>query len=202
MPPSSVPFWTDSASRMIVVTSKGAGLLIPYRTLATVLEHASVGSPSMDTLILWEDWGPGSTLMLRVSSEWDAHNNYSYGSRFATIDPRTTDIIIFDLNPWAARYAQGPCACNDEQADLRDSDIALGSDGSGVCRAVYPGPDSYGGFAQALPILAMDHAGVTKVVSISQSALDGHHLSRSTVVHKRAHAMSISWVHLSLHIEI
>lgn len=170
-PASSVPFWTDPACRVVVVTFNRTRLLVPYLTFATLLERASNRS-SVDTPIAWEDWGPSTTLMMHVSGRRKALQvAHSYGSRFPTLDNTSIGTVIFDLNPWAARYTQSSRASSRGHVALDERELGLGTENVVLRHTVFSGPDRYGGFAQGPPVLSMDHGGVTKVVSASQVTL-------------------------------
>ncbi|RPD59571.1 hypothetical protein L227DRAFT_575999 [Lentinus tigrinus ALCF2SS1-6] len=172
-PSSSVPFWTDPALRIVVVafSSTRAALLIPYNTIAALIRTRQ---PALKECIPWDNWGPQGTLLLHLTGKqypalWMTRHCYPYGSRVALMYFEEEsyfegDAIIYDLNPWAARYARcSPHAASKDAlygalADLR---VAFRTNGAVLPHAVFHGPCMSPGFAQAPPILAMDQGGFT-----------------------------------------
>ncbi|TFK90495.1 hypothetical protein K466DRAFT_583678 [Polyporus arcularius HHB13444] len=171
-PTSSVPFWTDPALRIIVVAfSSRAALLIPYSTFATLLQQKR---RELTEATHWDDWGMRGSLLLHLSGNqypalWMTRHCYPYGSRVALMYFESEsyfegDAVIFDLNPWAARYARRAPHIPSKDAMygfLVDPKAAFGTEWTMVPHTVYHGPGMSPGFAQAPPILAMDQGGFT-----------------------------------------
>ncbi|KAI0696291.1 hypothetical protein C8T65DRAFT_663924 [Cerioporus squamosus] len=155
-PTCKVPFWTDPALRIILVTfSSRAALLIPYSTFTTLLRRKRC---DLTEATHWDDWGLLGSLLLHLSGKqypalWMTRHCYPYGSRVA---------LMYFESESRSPHVPSKDAMYDS---LEDPRAAFGTEGAVVPHAVYHGPCMSPGFAQAPPILAMDQSGFTAAVS-------------------------------------
>ena len=182
-PPSrTVPFWTDSELRMVVVAlESGAGLLIPYKHIHSYLvavESTPANALKGKRKVEWANWGPQISLLLPMCAtpfQWSYRSAYSYGSRIAVSlfdndsnDACDPDVVTFDLNPWAAKHARRSPPARSSDAWHKDYDKLTpvrDAKNQVLPHVAFHGPCIFPSLGQAPAILAMDHAGFTTVVS-------------------------------------
>ncbi|KAI0749702.1 hypothetical protein C8Q80DRAFT_1269538 [Daedaleopsis nitida] len=173
---ANAPFWSDPALRMVLVTlGDNSALFIPYTTIQSLLSpaHATPEPIHEMRMVSWDLWGPRGSLRIPASANrrtWSYRQCYSYGSRVAVFlfdDERESgNIIMYDLNPWAARYARH---MPPEIGELAHHKTGLGcleleEDADGILpHVVFHGSYIRLGLDQAPPILATDHMGFTAV---------------------------------------
>lgn len=179
-PPSTQPFWTDPALRMIVVKlADESALLIPYETvcqeISAPLAKRHTSERKGPTRLAWEDWRAKAIPLVPTVTPpspldgWQFENCHSYGSR-VVVNAFEQIAIVFDLNPFGARNArrfprQG--LSGDEDKGPKDffstKDVAFP-------HAAILGQWYYGvGLGQSTPGLATDPLGFTEVVSTRSS---------------------------------
>lgn len=111
-------------------------ILIPRATFMTHIERAS--SSGRTSMLAWKEWGPDGSLVLVRPDSIGRHNKVaylSYGSRLAALEynhehPPSARVLIYDVNPWAAKDARRHAA--------NVSDESTGTDLTVDGRKVFP----------------------------------------------------------------